>query len=158
MLVFLKTSEEATCVPNDTCAWTYTSTIPEVKNISAQWDNATQKYHVIVNGTGWTGDASTTVLYSEGMAQKTLLQDNDNNYTIFEVSNITGQTLSNMKLYFDVGTPKGHDTVIDGNYLVLEPKLVSLSISEGSAGGSLIKARVEGFGVGGHTATMEQLT
>jgi hypothetical protein len=56
-----------------------------------------------------------------------------------------------MKLYFDVGLPEGHDTVIDENYIVLEPILVSLSISEGSAGGSLIKARVEGFGVGGLT-------
>jgi hypothetical protein len=30
MIVFLKTSEEATCVPNDTCAWTYSSAIPTV--------------------------------------------------------------------------------------------------------------------------------
>jgi hypothetical protein len=92
--VFLKTTEEALCVPNDTCAWTYTNTIPTVRNISKHWDETSQKWWIIVNGTGWTGDITTTVLYSEGMAQKTLVQDNDLNYTIFEVSNINGQTLS----------------------------------------------------------------
>lgn len=30
MIVFLKTSEEATCVPNDTCGWNYTADIPTV--------------------------------------------------------------------------------------------------------------------------------
>ena len=51
-----------------------------------------------------------------------------------------------MKLYFDVGTPKGHDTVLDGVVLELVPKLISLSIQKGSPGGSLIHATVEGFG------------
>lgn len=51
-----------------------------------------------------------------------------------------------MKLYFDIGTPKGHDTVIDGKEIELVPKLVSLSIQKGSLGGSLIHATVEGYG------------
>lgn len=51
-----------------------------------------------------------------------------------------------MKLYFDVGTPRYHDTVIDGATFELEPRLVSLSIQVGSLGGSLIVARVEGLG------------
>jgi hypothetical protein len=44
MLVFLKTSEEALCVPNNTCDWTYISSIPEVTNITTLWDTASQKY------------------------------------------------------------------------------------------------------------------
>ena len=51
-----------------------------------------------------------------------------------------------MRLYFDVGTPKGHDTVIDDKVIELIPKLISLSIQKGSLGGSLIHATVEGFG------------
>jgi len=62
MLVFLKTSEEASCVPNDTCDWMYTSNIPELTNITTNWDTASAKWQVIVNGTGFTGDASTTEL------------------------------------------------------------------------------------------------
>ena len=133
MLVFLKTSEEASCVPNDTCAWTYTSAIPTVSNISTHWDNNTRKWQVIVNGSDWTGSAATTMLYVNGHAQKTVSQDNSQNYTIFEVTNIRGKTLSNMKVYFDVGTPKGHDTVIDGVSLDVLPRLTDMAIQEGTA-------------------------
>jgi len=51
-----------------------------------------------------------------------------------------------MKVYFDVGTPKNHNTIVDGATFELEPRLVSLSIQVGSRGGSLIEARVEGIG------------
>jgi hypothetical protein len=44
MLVFLKTSEEATCVPNNVCDWSVTANIPEVTNITTFWDNSTNKY------------------------------------------------------------------------------------------------------------------
>lgn len=45
-----------------------------------------------------------------------------------------------MKIYFDVGTPIGHDTVVDGKSFVLSPKLVSLSPNVGSVGGSVLVA------------------
>jgi uncharacterized protein (DUF427 family) len=128
MLVFLKTSEEAACVPNETCAWTYTSTIPTVRNISTHWDETSKKWQVILNGTGWTGSADTTSLFVEGHKQKTVLQDNSLNYTIFEVTNINTYLLKNMKVYFDVGTPNDHDTVIDGTELMVTPKLMSVSV------------------------------
>jgi hypothetical protein len=44
------------------------------------------------------------------------------------VTNIVGTKLENMKVYFDVGTPAGHDTVIDGVSLELVPKLISVSV------------------------------
>jgi hypothetical protein len=132
MLVFLKTSEEASCVPNDTCAWTYSSAIPTVRNISLHWNTTSLKWQVIVNGTGWSGSADSTVLYVNGHPQKTVMQDNSQNYTIFEVTNIRGKVLTNMKMYFEVGTPAGHDTVIDGTELSLLPRLTNLSINEGS--------------------------
>lgn len=58
----------------------------------------------------------------------------------FKVTNITGWVLNNMKIYFDVGTPIGHDTVVDGKSFVLSPKLVSLSPNVGSVGGSVLVA------------------
>lgn len=73
MLVFLKTSEEATCIPSDTCAWTYTSAIPTVRNISTNWNTTSKKWQVIVNGTDWSGSADTTMLYVNGHAQTTVL-------------------------------------------------------------------------------------
>jgi hypothetical protein len=68
------------------------------------------------------------VLLVNGTQQTTVSQDNTSNYTIFEVTDIAGTSLTNMKVYFDVGTPAGHNTVIDGVSLALEPKLISLSI------------------------------
>ena len=73
--------------------------------------------------------------------------DVNSTQAIFEVTNIVGSSLNNMILYFDVGTPKGHDTIIANATFELLPKLISLSIQEGSIGGSIIKARVEGMGV-----------
>jgi len=67
MLVFLKTSEEAKCVPNDTCDWTYISSIPEVTNISATYDSTNYKYIVTVTGTSFSGDTSTTELFVNGL-------------------------------------------------------------------------------------------
>jgi UDP-N-acetylenolpyruvoylglucosamine reductase len=43
MVTFLKTSEEATCVPSDACDWTYTSSIPEVIYMGASY-NTTHNY------------------------------------------------------------------------------------------------------------------
>lgn len=62
------------------------------------------------------------------------------------MTNITGWKLHNINVYFDVGLPKGHDTVIKGQNLTLSPKLVSVSPNEGSVGGSLITAKLQGLG------------
>jgi hypothetical protein len=62
MLVFQKVSEEAACVPNATCAWTYSSTTPEVTNMTTAWDSSNQWWTVVVTGTGFTGNTTTTVL------------------------------------------------------------------------------------------------
>ena len=51
-----------------------------------------------------------------------------------------------MNVYFDVGTPAGHDTVVDGKLFALTPKLVSVSPNTGSIGGSLLIAQLEGLG------------
>ena len=48
-------------------------------------------------------------------------------------------------LYFDLGIPANH-AAISSHGLTLEPKLVSLNIQEGSVGGSLITANVQGVG------------
>ena len=50
---------------------------------------------------------------------------------------------SNM-LYFDVGIPENH-AVIQQSNLTLTPKLVSVSPSTGSVGGTLITATVPGI-------------
>lgn len=60
------------------------------------------------------------------------------------MSNVNDLKLASMKLYFDVGVPEGHKKVEDG--LVLTPKLVSISPSSGSVGGTVVTATVPGVG------------
>lgn len=144
MLVFLKTSEEAVCVPNDTCAWTYTSTIPEVLDMVSAWDETNHYWTVVVTGTGFTGTAATTELNVNGRPQTTLSVDSTR--AVFRVTNITSWTLYNINIYFDLGFPKGYDTVVRARNLTLSPRLVSVSPNTGSTGGSLLTARLEGLG------------
>jgi hypothetical protein len=49
-----------------------------------------------------------------------------------------------LKLYFPVGLPADHKFVSAG--FTLEPKLTSISPSEGSVGSTLIKADIHGVG------------
>lgn len=48
-------------------------------------------------------------------------------------------------MYFDIGIPANH-SIVSNTTLTLEPKLVSLSILEGSVGGTNITANVQGVG------------
>jgi len=54
--------------------------------------------------------------------------------------------LTNINVYFDIGLPKGFNTVIHGKTFHLEPKMTSISPNTGSVGGSLLIAKVEGLG------------
>ena len=65
VVVFLKTSEESPCVaPN--CAWTYTSSIPTLSTMQSNFDTSTNTYKLMVTGTDFTGDTSSTELYVGG--------------------------------------------------------------------------------------------
>ena len=66
LLVFLKTSEEASCTPSDNCPYTFTSTIPTVSAIVPEWDSATNTWTIKLTGTGFTGDVTTSELVAFG--------------------------------------------------------------------------------------------
>jgi hypothetical protein len=71
VVVFLKTSEEAKCDPKTKCAWTYTSTIPEVTEIAAKWDDTDLEWTVEVIGKGFSGTKDTTELFVDGSKMTT---------------------------------------------------------------------------------------
>ena len=87
MVVYLKVSEEAKCEPKEKCDWTYTGFIPEITAVETVWDSTSQKYQVIVNGTGFTGTANTTEFSVNGKVQTTLSVNST--HAIFEVGEIT---------------------------------------------------------------------
>jgi hypothetical protein len=67
MVVFLKTSEEATCDPA-VCALYYTGNIPILENVTASFDTTSLEWIVTVTGTDFSGDTSTTELLFSNVA------------------------------------------------------------------------------------------
>jgi len=68
VLVFLKVSEESPCEkPN--CNFNYTSNIPTITTMQANFDSSTNLYNLMVTGTKFTGDTSSTELYIGGKLQ-----------------------------------------------------------------------------------------
>jgi len=63
----LKLSEEAEC-PDDVCenSLTFTGSVPIITSVSVDFDNTEKDYVVTVDGTDFTGDASTTVYSING--------------------------------------------------------------------------------------------
>jgi hypothetical protein len=146
MLVFLKTSEEAACVPNETCAWTYTNAgLPTVTNMSLAYDDASHNWTVTVTGSSFSGNISSTVLEIGGRAQTTASLTVSE--AVFRITNVASGSLAGMKLYFGVGIPEGHASVMNGTH-TMTPRLVSITPNTGGRGGTWIVAKVPGFGPG----------
>ena len=124
----------------------FTSSVPELKSVAVNFDDTTRKWEMQVLGEGFTGDKTTTEFVYGGVNQEIKEVTTTSVKVVF--TNITDGTvdLKSSKLYFDIGLPSNH-SIISNNSLKLTPKLVSLSISEGSVGSSLITANVQGVGL-----------
>jgi len=144
VVTFLKTSEEAVCAPNAACTWTYTDAIPTVSAVAAEYSNSSNVWTLKVIGTGFTGTTGSVELTVNGAPQTT--SSISQTEAAFAISDVTSSTLSGMAVFFDVGLPEGHHSVVANSTLTLTPKLVSISPSSGSSGGSVITAMVAGVG------------
>jgi hypothetical protein len=124
VVVFLKVSEESPCEkPN--CEFTYTSTIPNLSTMQANFDSANNVYNLMVTGTGFTGDTSSTELYIGGKLQQ--CNEVTGTSATFTVTDVSSESMASAKLYFDVGLPENH-VAVSNHSLSLEPKLISLNI------------------------------
>jgi hypothetical protein len=112
--------------------------------MTAVWDETNLYWTVVLNGTGMTGTPATTELNVNGRPQETISVSA--NETVFKVIDIEGWVLHNINVYFDIGLPKGFDTVIKGKNLTLSPRLVEVSPNDGSVAGSMLTAKLEGLG------------
>ena len=141
VVVFLKTSEEATC-EGTTCEFSYTDTLPTISSVTPTYDTTNNKWTLVVSGTGFTGDASSTTLIVGGITQTT--SDFSSTSVTFTLDNLSSESFSDAKIYFDSGVPTSN---VDLSTTVITPKLVSVSPNEGSIGGSTITASIQGVGV-----------
>jgi hypothetical protein len=144
VIVFLKTYEEANCTNANECTWTYTDAIPLVTAAESVFDDVSNTWQIRVTGEGVSGDTSNVELIVAGTKQTTVsVSDTE---ALFRIDDISGQTLDSMQLFFDVGIPENSGLL--ATPIQLEPKLVEVSPNQGSAGGTLIVANVQGVGPG----------
>jgi hypothetical protein len=60
VITFLKTSEEAKCVPNNTCEFEYKSPSATVSSVATAYSNADGEWQTTVTGTGFSGTCAQT--------------------------------------------------------------------------------------------------
>jgi hypothetical protein len=102
LVVFLKTSEEATC-EDDTCDWYYTADLPVVENVTTEFDTTSLEWTVKVTGTDFTGSTSDLEFYYANTLQTTTSVSSTE--AVITLSNVTSQTMTGSNLYFAVGLP-----------------------------------------------------
>ena len=143
VVVFLKTSEEASCNDPLTCDYTFTSFLPNVTALESEWDAALNVWTLKVSGTDFTGNASTSMLSVGGIEQSAVAVLPTT--AVFNVNNAVSSKLAGVRLYLDIGIPEGNRTILDQG-VTLTPKFVGISSNKGSKGGSLIVLNVQGIG------------
>jgi hypothetical protein len=146
VVTFLKTSEEAVCNPTSACVWTYSSTVPTITAMTTEFDAATAKWLFKITGVAMRASASsgdTSTLYVGTQLQT--MRSHSDTLAVFEVTNVPSLNVTNMYNFYPVGLPANHDKVKNGTNL--EPRLMSISPSVGSVGGTQIVASVPGVGI-----------
>ena len=108
MVVFLKTSEEATC-ESPTCDWYYTAALPVIENVTTSFDNSTMAWTVKVSGTGFTGTTSDLEFYYANTLQTTTSVSSTE--ALITITNVTSQTMTGSNLYFEVGLAQNYSLV-----------------------------------------------
>jgi hypothetical protein len=109
LIVFLKTSEEATCNDADACAVTFTDSLSTVTDLSYSVDE--DGLFITVSGSDFAGDESTTLLYINGLEQS--VSSFSTSEVVFEVIDVNDLSdfSGSMTLYFDDGVPAGNDII-----------------------------------------------
>jgi hypothetical protein len=139
----LKTSEEAKCVPNNTCEYEYKTPSATVTNIATAYSTQDGEWQTTVTGTGIGGSCANTEFKVYGRKQtcKTLSATS----VVFTLDNLVNSTIGGMTLYLEEGTPEGAKAVLDTS-MTITPKMHSISPKFGAAGGTLLRVNAPGVG------------
>jgi hypothetical protein len=124
MITFLKTYEEANCTMQPNCEYKFTDQIPDLTSAAAEWDTNSHKYHIKIEGTGFSGTSATTEFIVAGRPQ--VIKSQTATELRVEVSNVTASTITGAQLFFDIGQAKNFAKVTAATFK-LEPKLVQIS-------------------------------
>jgi len=94
LVVFLKTSEEASCDDVNVCNWIFTSTLPEITEMTAEYSQELGNYVVTFTGTGFE-EAVKPDFQIAGVSQAYLNEDSwtTHKYTITDIADVTPSDL-----------------------------------------------------------------
>jgi hypothetical protein len=88
ILIFMKMSEEATCMLEEGCSFTFTDEgLPVLSDISVSFDDELQNYIITITGTDFDTESTTTELFIDGYSQT--LQSITNDTIVFELSGMS---------------------------------------------------------------------
>jgi hypothetical protein len=144
LMVYLQTYEEANCTLTNKCEFGFTDQVPTVTGVTKEWDTANDKWNLKVAGTAITGAKEDTHLYIFSSLQET--QSVTGTEAIVRVTDSMSERMDALSIYWSVGLGLGN-SALTATPITLEPKLVSVSPIEGSAGGTLITLNVQGVGI-----------
>jgi hypothetical protein len=120
LITFLKTSEEAPCVPDDACQWHYREPEAILEDRWLEFDTAALQWQLTITGYGFSG---TPELYVGGVQQDLVYLCTTK--MVFAITDSPSETLTGMYMYFDDGYPDHHDVITtDSDDLVMTPELV----------------------------------
>jgi len=142
VVVFLKTSEEAPCASAICKNFEYTTAIPTVSAMNTTFDAAAGSWDITLTGSDYPTTTDGVEFYVG--TSKQVVKSITATSLVVSVSNVTDATFSASRLYFPVGKPNGASIV--AGKVELTPKLMEISPSSGSTGGSLITAKIAGVG------------
>lgn len=137
IIVFLKTSEEAECTVNP-CKYTWVDTgLPILTSATTAFDYTLNDYVLTLSGSNFGTSSLGTLVMIDDIKQQIISVTNTE--VKVKIIHMNSEFTRNVKFYLPVGTPSGTE-IFQNIGITLEPKLVSLIPSTGSAAGSIIKA------------------
>jgi hypothetical protein len=139
VIVFLKTSEEATCASAVCGDFGYTDVLPTLTGAATQFDAVSGSWEVVATGTSFGDPSSATFMV--GGVQQTYKSGSDTE-AVFTLVDSPSSNLIGSTLLFAGGKPEGH-AVFDAD-LLITPQFVSVTPLSGSVGGMTIRLNVPG--------------
>ena len=80
--------------------------------MSSRFDATSDAHEVVIAGTGFSGDTSTTGLWVG--TEKQVTKSQSATEAVFMLTNVTGLVLADMRIYFNIGKPGGWSLVEKG--------------------------------------------
>ena len=140
--MFLKTSEEAKCAAAVCQNYQFTSSLPTVTGVQAVYDSAAHVWQVQVTGTSFLSQGTAATLFVNEVEQS--MASITSTLVNFHLTSVPNHSVTNMKLYFDIGAPAGSSLVSAG--VTIYPQIKEVLPSLGTTQGTLMIIDAPGVG------------